>query len=109
MSKTSDWKQKYRDALLEDEAEEKRWREVEQVLRRLIGRLCAAGMGVDPLLDDELAALAAANRRNAEALELERLAASLRTAVVTVEATSRLPQLVAPVHSQASPAKPVRW
>ena len=104
-----DWKQKYRDSLLEMEAEEKRWREVEQVLRRLIGRLCAAGMGVDPLLDDELTALAAANRRNADALELERLAASLRTAVVTVEATSRLPQLVAPVYPQAPPAKPVRW
>ena len=87
-----DWKQKYRDSLLEMETEEKRWKDVEQVLRRLIGRLCAAGMGVDPLLDDELTALAAANRRNADALELERLAASLTTAVVTVEATSRLPQ-----------------
>jgi diguanylate cyclase len=104
-----DWKQKYRNSLLEMEAEEKRWKDVEQVLRRLIGRLCAAGMGVDPLLDDELTALAAANRRNADALELERLAASLRTAVVTVEATSRLPQLVAPPPQPSRPAKPARW
>jgi diguanylate cyclase len=110
VSETLDWKQKYRDSLLEMEAEEKRWKEVEQVLRRLIGRLCAAGMGVDPLLDDELTVLAAANRRNADALELERLAASLRTAVVTVEATSRLPQLAAPLNPPAPrPAKPVRW
>ncbi len=110
MPENIDWKQKYRDSLLEMEAEEKRWKEVEQVLRRLIGRLCAAGMGVDPLLDDELSVLAAANRRNADALELERLAASLRTAVVTVEATSRLPQLVAAPPPQPSrPAKPVRW
>jgi len=68
VSETADWKQKYRDSLLEMEAEERRWREAEQVLRRLIGRLCAAGMGVNPRLDDELAAIAAANRRNADAV-----------------------------------------
>jgi diguanylate cyclase len=44
VSETADWKQKYRDSLRETEAEEKRWREVEQVLRRLIGRLCAAAL-----------------------------------------------------------------
>src|SRR5579862_6940055 len=71
MSETADWKQKYRDALLEAEADEKQWREVERVLRRLIGRLCAAGMGVDRQLDEELTVLAAANRRNADAAELE--------------------------------------
>jgi diguanylate cyclase len=83
---TSDWKQKYRDSLLEMEAEEKRWRDIERLLRRLIGRLCAAGMGADPRLDAELTALAAANRRNAGASELERLAASLTTAVVDADA-----------------------
>lgn len=46
------------------------WKQVEQVLRRLVGRLCAAGMGVNPQLDDELIALAAANRRNADAESL---------------------------------------
>jgi diguanylate cyclase len=81
----TDWKQKYRDSLLEMEAEEKRWREVERLLRRLIGRLCAAGLGVDSRLDEELTALAAANRRNAEAAELERLAASLTIAVVAAD------------------------
>jgi diguanylate cyclase len=88
VSDTADWKQKYRDSLLEMEVEEKRWREIEQLLRRLIGRLCAAGMGVDRQLDDELTAIAAANRRNADAAELERLAESLTTAVVAVDATS---------------------
>ena len=72
MSEAADWKQKYRDSLVEMEAEEVRWRHVEQVLRRLVGRLCAAGMGVNPRLDDELIALAAANRRNADAEELAR-------------------------------------
>src|ERR1700693_3051761 len=76
------------------ESEEKRWRQVEQALRRLIGRLCAAGMGVDLQLDDELAALAAANRRNADAAELERLADSLTTAIRAVDAESPVPTIV---------------
>jgi len=92
-----DWKQKYRDSLLEMESEEQRWRQIEQALRRLIGRLCAAGMGVDPKLDDELVVLAAANRRNADAVELEQLAGSLTSAVVAVDAT-------APVHATPSAA-----
>ena len=85
MSDTLDWKQKYRDSLIEMQAEEERWRHAERVLRRLIGRLCAAGMGVDPQLDDELSALAAANRRNADAEELARMADSLTTTVVAVD------------------------
>lgn len=108
MSETADWKQKYRDSLREAEAEEKRWREVEQILRRLIGRLCAAGMGVAPLLDDELTALAAANRRNADAVELDRLAESLTGAVAAVDATSPVRQLSAPLPNTV-PAAPTRW
>jgi diguanylate cyclase len=88
VSENADWKQKYRDSLLEMEAEEERWRQLEQALRRLVGRLCAAGMGLDPQLDDELAALAAANRRNADVAELEKLAASLTNRVVAVDALS---------------------
>jgi hypothetical protein len=37
VSETADWKQKYRDSLIEMEAEELRWKQVEQVLRRLVG------------------------------------------------------------------------
>ena len=97
MSETTDWKQKYRDSLLEMETEERRWQEVERQLRRLIGRLCAAAMGVDPQLDEELTALAAANRRNAEASELEQLAQSLTTAVEAVDATSPVLKVLAPL------------
>jgi diguanylate cyclase len=96
VSETADWKQKYRDSLIEMEAEELRWKQVEQVLRRLVGRLCAAGMGVNPQLDDELIALAAANRRNAAADELARLADSLTTTVVAVDATAPVPTITFP-------------
>src|SRR5277367_4391218 len=78
------------------EAQESRWRQVELALRRLVGRLCAAGMGVNPRLDDELIKLAAANRRNAEADELTRLAESLTTAVVAVDAVSPVPTITLP-------------
>jgi diguanylate cyclase len=100
-----DWKQKYRDCLAELQAEEDRWRQAEQVLRRLIGRLCAAGMGVDPQLDNELSALAAANRRNADAEELARMADSLTTAVVAVDAIAPIPSST-PVREAAPPAAP---
>jgi len=103
---TTDWKQKYRDSLLEMESEEKQWKQVEQALRRLIGRLCAAAMGVDPQLDDELVALAAANRKNADAAELERLAESLTMAVVAVDAVSPVPTIVLP---PVTPPAPRRW
>jgi diguanylate cyclase len=93
VSETPDWKQKYRDSVLEMEAEEKRCRQVEQLLRRLIGRLCAAGMGVDPQLDDQLTSIAAANRRNSDAQELDRLARTLTAAVVAADATSPVRQL----------------
>jgi diguanylate cyclase len=108
VSENTDWKQKYRDSLQEMDVEEQRWRQVEQALRRLIGRLCAAGMGVDAQLDDELVVLAAANRRNASAEELENLAASLTTAVVAVDIASPVhsaPQLPVPPR----PASASRW
>ena len=110
VSEAADWKKKYRDSLLEMESDEKRWREVEQVLRRLIGRLCAAGMGMDPQLDDELSALAAANRRNADALELEKLAQSLTTAVVNFDATYPVLKVAVQPPLRPAPApKPIRW
>jgi len=96
---TTDWKQKYRDSLREMEAGESSWRQVEQALRRLVGRLCAAGMGVNPDLDSELQSLAAANRRNAPADELEILAGSLTSTIVAVDA-------IAPV---GVPAASARW
>ena len=97
VSESGEWKQKYRgDSLIEMEAEEKRWRLLEQVLRRLVGRLCAAGMGVNPQLDDELVALAAANRRNADPDELGRLAESLTKTVVALDAVSPVPTISFP-------------
>jgi diguanylate cyclase len=112
---TTDWKQKYRDSLREMEAEENRWRRIEQALRRLVGRLCAAGMGLNPQLDDELVALAAANRRSAPAEELEQLAGSLTTAVVAFDAVSPvlsispLGPVAPPISGSTAGPRSARW
>jgi diguanylate cyclase len=113
----ADWKEKYRDSLREMEVEESRWRQIEQALRRLVGRLCAAGMGMNPQLDEELVVLAAANRRGAPAEELERLAGSLTAAIIAVDAVSPVVQTASaappPLHTAAARASgdpnAVRW
>jgi diguanylate cyclase len=91
VTKTPDWKQKYRDSVIELEAEERRWRGDEKVLRQLVNRLCAAGMGVDSRLDDELAAIAAANRRKADVAELGTMASNLSRAVTELDGFQPLP------------------
>jgi diguanylate cyclase len=53
-------------------------------------------MGVNLQLDDQLIALAAANRRNADADELARLADSLTKTVVAVDATCPVPTITFP-------------
>ena len=40
-----DWRKRHLDALREMESEERRWRGVEQILRRLVSRVCAVAMG----------------------------------------------------------------
>jgi len=61
-----DWRRRHLEALREMETEERRWRGVEQVLRRLVSRLCTVAMGHDPRLDAPLQDLAAATRRDAD-------------------------------------------
>jgi diguanylate cyclase len=91
LSENAEWKQKYRDSVTEMESAENRWRDVEKVLRHLVNRLCAAGMGVNARLDDELTNVAAANRRNANATELETLASALTRAVADVDRVAPVP------------------
>ncbi len=105
MSETDVWKHKYRDTLLEMEHAERQWRRVEKILRRLVNRLCAANMGAAAALDDDLAAIAAANRRDADAEELERLAAALTQTLAAIDdrAASRHAPTPAAESSSAEP------
>src|SRR5580692_1002158 len=72
-----DWRKRHLDALREMENEERRWRGVEQILRRLVQRLCAVAMGNDPRLDTQLEGISAATRRDADEDQLRNLFDSL--------------------------------
>jgi diguanylate cyclase len=110
-----DWKKKHFDALREIEAEERRWRDLEQILRRLVQRLCTIGRGGDARLDAQLDKLAGSVRRGAGEVELKALYESLADAVLAVErtATFETPDPLATARLAALPraAAPgsVRW
>ncbi len=90
MPENLDWKEKYRTSVLEMEAEERRWREVEKALRRLVARLCAVGTGTSTRMDADLEQIAAANRRHADAAELAALADALSATAGDPTATQPL-------------------
>jgi diguanylate cyclase len=100
MADAADWKATYLNSIREMEVEEKRWRDLEQVLRRIVNRLCLAGRGLDDALDAQLSKVTEANRRNAGAGELETLLGTLSTAVAALD--SKPP----PVIAKAAAAKP---
>src|SRR5579863_6825856 len=85
-----DWRKRHLDALREMESEERRWRGVEQILRRLVSRVCAVAMGRDPRLDVQLDTLSAAARRNTDEAELKALFDSLTGVVMAVEKSAAI-------------------
>ena len=107
MAEAVDWRKRHLDALREMESEERRWRGVEQILRRLVGRVCAVAMGRDPRLDAQLNTLSAAARRNADEAELKALFDSLTGVVMAVEnSAASTPPVTAPITSPAPTAPP---
>ncbi len=80
---SSDWKSKYQAALDDLEAREREWVEIEQLLRKTIGRLGIAGRGLDARLDEQLELIRELSRDKrdeqlAQALDaLEEIIASL--------------------------------
>jgi len=105
MAESIDWKKKHLDALREMEAEERRWRAVEQVLRRLIQRLCAVAKGSEPRLDAQLDNLAASVRRDADDVELKALFDSLTDTIMALE-RSAIPEPARPAPAAAPAAAP---
>jgi diguanylate cyclase len=101
-----DWRKRHLDALREMETEERRWRGIEQILRRLVSRLCAVAMGNDPRLDAQLETLAAAARRDADEPQLKMLFESLTGAVMAVEKTAAVAQLPSGPRSSAPAPAP---
>jgi len=97
-----DWRKRHLDALREMENEERRLRGIEQILRRLVQRLCAVAMGHDSRLDTQLEGISAATRRDADEEQLRKLFDSLTGAVMAVEKSA----IVLP--TPTPPAAPIR-
>jgi diguanylate cyclase len=70
------------------ETEERRWRGIEQILRRLVQRLCAVAMGNNARLDMQLETLSAAARRDADEPQLKALFDSLTSVVMAAETSA---------------------
>lgn len=87
MNEAPDWRAKYRAAVDQLDAETKAWKRLEEVLRRLVRRLCLAANGVDARLDDELRTVAAAVRTESSVEALEPLLARLTSAVTAFDAS----------------------
>jgi diguanylate cyclase len=110
-----DWRRRHLEALREMETEERRWRGVEQILRRLVARLCTIAMGHDGRLDAPLQTLSAAARRDADERQLQALYESLTSAVIAVEKSAlqkpvsqKSQEQPAPVEGSLMQASPVQ-
>lgn len=75
------WRKKYFDSLDKLESEKLQFRAVETALKRLVGRLCTAALGLSPQLDQQIRKLQAVTRREATAEELEKLTPALTDAI----------------------------
>lgn len=98
------WRQRYREAITQLEAEEARWRRLEGVLRRVIGRLCLAASHRDPGLDVQLDRLAAAVRQEAGADALESLLPELSEAIAALDRANDLAPQESPPAADSSRA-----
>jgi diguanylate cyclase len=101
-----DWRKRHLDALREMETEERRWRGIEQILRRLVQRLCAVAMGNDARLDMQLETLSAATRRDADEPQLKALFDSLTSVIMAAEKSAATAPT--PAAAAATPPTPVR-
>lgn len=95
------WRKKYFDALRSLEQEEKGFRSLEGLLRRLVNRLCFAALGLTPQLDAEVSRLTDAMRRKVGEAELERLFSPLSDAIAALDQRSRSLDESAPVATLA--------
>ena len=80
-----DWKKKYFDAMRSLEQEERGFRSLESLLRRIVNRLCFAALGQTPALDVEVRRLTEAMRVKTDAHELERLFTPLSDAIAALD------------------------
>jgi diguanylate cyclase len=81
----TDWRKKYFDSLESLEREQKQFRALEAALKRITGRLCTAGLGQSPRLDEQLKRLQAALRRDDSIEDLDQLTPALSEAIQSLD------------------------
>jgi diguanylate cyclase len=86
MKDGADWREKYLAALERIETQTNTWKQVDDVLRRIIKRLCIAARGIDRGLDEELALLSGALRADESPAALETRLTRLSAAVAALDA-----------------------
>jgi diguanylate cyclase len=104
---TDPWKRKYFDALRSLEQEERSFRSLEAVLRRIVNRLCFAALSQSPLLDVELRRLTEAMRKKADETELERLFAPLTDAISALDDPGRASEPQPQTKTEPEPERPL--
>lgn len=97
MADPIDWQSRYKNLVREFDEEERTWRSLEQVLRRMVGRLCTLAHGAGPAVDRQLAQISTATRNAASVPEFTLLLSAL-TEAVTAESVQakQAPVPVAP-------------
>ncbi|MEY4760592.1 MAG: hypothetical protein RLZZ200_448 [Pseudomonadota bacterium] len=93
------WRRRYFEILKAREQEGQAFRTIENLLRRILARLCAAAMGRSPELDGELKRLVGALLDGTKVAELESLLRPLSEAVTTVEKVREEPAGAAVVNA----------
>ena len=97
------WQQKYNLALARLETEQARWRQLEEILRRLVVRLCLIAHGIDPQLDAPIDRLASAIRRLEGHDELKGILDQLTDTLVAIELAPRTDTPPAPAAASFEP------
>ena len=79
------WQQPYREAVEELDRRERQWRQTDELLRRIAGRLCIAARGLDATLDDSLNEVISTLRKPVEPAPLESLLDALTRSVAALD------------------------
>ncbi|WP_116807382.1 GGDEF domain-containing protein [Steroidobacter cummioxidans] len=92
---TDPWRTKYFNSLGRLEEQQLQFQAMEAALKRLVGRLCTAALGLAPPLDEQIRKLQSVIRREATAEELEQLTPALTDAIGALDHPLPAPTMAA--------------
>ncbi|HWK49248.1 MAG TPA: diguanylate cyclase, partial [Steroidobacter sp.] len=102
---TDPWRTKYYNSLGRLEEQQLQFQAMEAALKRLVGRLCTAALGLAPPLDEQIRRLQSVIRRETTAEELEQLTPALTDAIGALDHPLPTPTMAAPM-AQAPESPP---